>query len=47
MSNGDDDDDDRRFVKRITQNASTVLRVPARCEEISLQRRSEAARAQR
>ena len=34
----DDDDDGDRFVKRITQNASTALRVPVRCEEISLQR---------
>jgi len=31
-----DDDDYRRFVKRIAQNASTALRVPVRCEEISL-----------
>jgi len=34
-TNDDDyDDDDRRFVKRIiSQNASTALRVPVRCEE--------------
>jgi len=35
--NDDDDDDDDRFIKCITQNASTALRVPVRCEEISLQ----------
>jgi len=34
----DDDDDDCRFVKRITQDASTALRVPVRCEEVSFQR---------
>ena len=33
-----DDDDDCRFVKRITQDASTALRVPVRCEEVSFQR---------
>jgi len=33
-----DDANDRRFAKRIMQNASTALRVPVRCEEISLQR---------
>ena len=38
-SNDDnDDDDDCRFVKRITQDASTALRVPVRCEEVSFQR---------
>jgi len=34
----DDNDDDCRFVKRITQDASTALRVPVRCEEVSFQR---------
>jgi len=34
----DDDDDDCRFVKRITQDATTALRVPVRCEEVSFQR---------
>jgi len=34
----DDDDDDCRFVKRITQDASTALPVPVRCEEVSFQR---------
>ena len=34
----DDDDDDCRFVKRITQDASTALRVPVRCEEVRFQR---------
>jgi len=37
----DDDDDDCRFVKRITQDASTALHVPVRCEEVSFQRWSE------
>jgi len=36
-----DDADDRRFAKRIMQNASTALRVPVRCEEVSLQRWSK------
>ena len=30
----DDDDDDCRFVKRITQDASTAIRVPVCCEEV-------------
>ena len=34
----DDDDDDCRFVKCITQDASTALHVPVRCEEVSFQR---------
>jgi len=42
-----DDANDRRFAKRIMQNASTALRVPVRCEEISLQRWSEGAGAER
>jgi len=31
----DNDDDDCQFVKRIMQNASTVLRVPSHCEKVS------------
>jgi len=28
VDDDDDDDDDRPFIKRITQNVSTALRVP-------------------
>jgi len=45
-SSHDHDDDDHWFVKRITQNASNALRVPVHCEEVSLQRWSEGARAE-
>ena len=35
------------LLNALTQNASTVLRVPARCEETSVQRSSEGAGAER